>query len=162
MTIEKFSMNSPYRVLGFLLGAAVFLSAGCSEKDGKPAEAEQNVANVTQSATETREQRVKQRAMEHMKALIAQDWAKAYTYLPPATRKLKPMPVYVNRMKSGAMLRKAASVKDVECEEKICTVTIDLSYVYVGAIEAMRGRETQSLLKEKWIFSQGDWWLTEK
>ncbi|BAO43429.1 hypothetical protein [Thiolapillus brandeum] len=162
MTIEKSSMNQSRMVLGFLLGAAVVLSAGCSEKDAEPTGSQQNVANVTQSATKTREQQVAQRAQEHMDALIARNWEKAYAYLPPATRQLKPLQVYANRMNGGAMLRTAADIKEVDCEENVCTVTIDLAYIYTGTIEAMRGRETRSLLKEKWILSQGNWWLAEK
>ncbi len=94
-----------------------------------------------------------------MDALIARDWAKAYEYLPPATRKLKPLEVYANKMRAGAIIRKAASVKSVECEEDVCNVTVDLTYIYSGVVEAFRGQESKSLVKEKWIFSQDDWWL---
>ncbi|WP_456373481.1 hypothetical protein [Thiolapillus sp.] len=100
-----------------------------------------------------------QRAKEHMDALIARNWEKAYGYLPPATRKLKPLQVYANKMKSGAIIRTAATVKGVHCEEDVCNVSIDLSYIYSGVVDAMRGQESNSRLKEKWIFSQGEWWL---
>ena len=159
MTIEKFSMNSPNRVLGFLLVAAVFLAAGCSDNGGKQPREEANVANVTQPTKETTEERVARRAQAHMDALIARDWVKAYEYLPPATRQFKPLQIYADKMKSGAIIRTAAKVKAVECEADVCQVTVDLSYTYSGVITAFRGEESKSLVKEKWIFSQGDWWL---
>ncbi len=159
MTIRKSSMNSPRLVLGFLLGAVVLLSAGCSENDGKQPREAADVANVTQPTKETTEERVARRAQAHMDALIARDWAKAYSYLPPATRQLKPLEIYADKMKSGAIIRTAASVKTVECEEDVCQVTIELSYIYGGVVTAFRGEESKSLVKEKWIFSQDDWWL---
>ncbi len=159
MTIEKLTTNNHRLVLGFLLVTTLLLSAGCSDNGGKQSREEANVANVTQPTKETTEERVARRAQAHMDALIARDWAKAYEYLPPATRQLKPLQIYADKMKSGAIIRTAAKVKRVECETDVCQVTVDLSYIYSGVMTAYRGEESKSLVKEKWIFSQGDWWL---
>ncbi|WP_457669227.1 hypothetical protein [Thiolapillus sp.] len=135
------------------------LSVGCSENDGKVAKNEKSVADVTQLS---KEEIVKQRAQEHMDALIAMDWEKAYNFFSPATRSLKPFEVFANHMKGGAILRKSADVEKVECEEQLCKVTIHLHYIYMGSMAQMRGQEMDSRIHEKWLFSDGSWWVSPK
>ncbi|WP_456376820.1 hypothetical protein [Thiolapillus sp.] len=146
----------PIAAFMLVLALVVFV-AGCSENDGKVANMQDGVADVTQLS---KEEVVKQRAKEHMDALIAMDWKKAYDFFSPATRSLKPFEVYANRMKGGVIIRKSAVVEKVECEEELCRVTIHLGYLYVGDIAQMRGQEMTSRFQEKWIFSEGNWWLS--
>jgi len=135
------------------------LSVSCSENNGKVAKTEESVADVTQLS---KEEIVKRRAQEHMDALIAMDWEKAYNYFSPATRSVKPFEVYVNRMKGGPIMRKSAVVEKVACEEDLCKVTINLDYLYMGNMAQLRGQEMDTRFQEKWIFSDGNWWLSPK
>lgn len=137
----------------------ISLNSGCSENDGKVAKIGGSVADVTQVS---KEEIVKRRAQEHMDALIAMDWGKAYSYFSPATRSIKPFEVYGNQMKAGSTMRKFAVVEKVECEEQLCKATISLDYLYMGNIAQMRGQEMKSRFQEKWIFSDDNWWLSPK
>lgn len=147
------------RAVLMLALAFIGLSVGCSEKDGKDANEQKSVANVTQLS---KEEIVQRRAQEHMDALIAMEWEKAYNFFSPATRSIKPFEVYANRMKGGSILRKSAVVEKVECEEDLCRATIKLDYLYMGNIAQMRGQEMDTRFEEKWVFSDGNWWVSPK
>ncbi|WP_456416832.1 hypothetical protein [Thiolapillus sp.] len=157
--MKKYGVFRKFRWLAALVVtlALVVAVTGCSENDGKVANMQEGVADVTQLS---KEEVVKQRAQEHMDALIAMDWKKAYEFLSPARRSLKPFEVYANRMKGGAIIRKTATVEKVECEEALCKADILLGYLYVGDIAQMRGQEMTSRFQEKWIFSDGNWWVS--
>ena len=49
-------------------------------------------------------------------------------------------------------------VNSVACEETICRVKIDLTYLYQGYVEAMQGQESTSVVDENWVLSEGEWW----
>ncbi len=157
--MRKYGLFCKFRRMTALMVtlALVVIVTGCSENDGKVANMQDGVADVTQLS---KEEVVKQRAQEHMDALIAMDWKKAYGFFSPATRSLKPFEVYANRMKGGAIIRKSANVEKVECEEELCKVSILLGYLYVGDIAQMRGQEMTSRFQEKWILSDGNWWVS--
>jgi hypothetical protein len=140
-----------------MLILGVMLS-GCSENDGKAAKDDKNVADVTQP---TKEQLVSQRALERWQALIAMDWEKAYEYFSQGSRELKSLAVFKNHMQSAPMLRKGAAMKNVKCEGDVCDVSIELTYIYMGSMDAMRGQETTSILKEKWLFLDDNWWYVD-
>ena len=157
MITEKFSIIRPGLVLGFMLGAMIFLSAGCSENDEEKAENKQNVANVTHS---TKEQIVSERALARQNALIEQDFAAAYKYFSPARRSVYSLDVFSDKMLRGVVLRTSAEVKKVVCDQDVCDVSIGLTYRYRGKIVAMQGKETSSMLHEKWVFTDGAWWFS--
>ncbi|WP_293652347.1 hypothetical protein [Thiolapillus sp.] len=154
---EKFTMKNARRVLGFLLGAAVFLSSGCSEKEGRPAVDKESVANVTHS---TKEGLLDKRVLGRMEALIERDWKAAYEYLSPARRKLMPYPVFVNRMNISAILRKHVDVVKKDCNTDACDVLLKLRYIYIGGVvSGMQGQERSSTIHEKWVYMDGNWWF---
>lgn len=150
----------PSQKIFFLLFVLILLVvvAGCSENDGKATDRTKNVADVTQS---TKEQIVSQRALERWQAMIAMDWEKAYGYFSQGSRELKSLAVFTNHMQTAPMLRKSVAVKKVQCEEEVCDVSIELTYIYMGSMDAMRGQETASILKEKWLFLDNNWWYVD-
>lgn len=152
------TFNGNWAIAVMLLALIGFLT-GCSENNGKVANTQESVADVTRLS---KEEVVKLQAQEHVDAMIAMDWEKSYNFYSPATRSLKPFQVYANRMKGGAIIRKSAVVEKVECEEELCKVTIKLDYLYMGDIAQMRGQELTSRFQEKWILSDEKWWLSPK
>ena len=145
-------------VLGSLLITTVFLTVGCSGNDGKDVVDTQDVADVTQS---TKEQMVSKRVLARWDALIAMDWEKAYDFYSPGSRELKSLAVFMTHMQNAPMVRKRAEIKSVTCEEDLCEVSVVLTYVYMGSMEAMRGQQTTSVLKEKWLLSENSWWFVD-
>ena len=147
------------RKIAILLLIFVFvgLSVGCSENDNNSEKTLSDVANETRL---TKEELLQRRAKERMDALISMDWKKAYSYLSPARRKIFPYPVFEKRMNISAILRKSASVEKINCESDACDVSLRLTHVYIGGVvDAMQGQENTSIVHEKWVFDQGNWWF---
>ena len=150
-------MNNIRRVLGFLLGAAVLLSVGCSEKENETGAGKETVANVTHS---TKEDLLNKRVLGRMQALIERDWKAAYEYLSPARRKLMSYDVFANRMNISAILREHAEVLKTDCNTDVCDVSLKLRYTYIGGVvSGMQGQERTSTIHEKWVYGDGNWWF---
>ena len=141
---------------GVLLVTLMLLLGACSQKSQEETEETATVAPVTQVS---KEERVAKRVLERMDALIDMDWKRAYQYLSPATKKVLSYRVFANRMGVSAIVRDEASIRSIECEEEVCDVRVNLTYTYVGGvIDAMQGKQMHSVVEEKWIFADGDWW----
>jgi len=112
---------------------------------------------------ETPNDQVKRRAGERWQALIRQDFDAAYTYLSPGYRAMRSLELYKSRDFGRRVHWKAAEVKAVSCEPEVCTAQVDVTYVYLGKIEALAGQETVAPMTEKWVLAEGQWWhLPEK
>lgn len=110
------------------------------------------------------EEIVAERAQAHQDALLKNDYEKAYTFLSPGYRETYTYKQYLGR-KGTAVKREAAAVESVSCEtqEGVCTVTIALTYRYTGRAGGALGSGSASQItrvdEEKWINSDGQWWL---
>jgi hypothetical protein len=94
---------------------------------------------------------VKKRFQERWDAMIAKDYAKAYSYLSPATRALVTEAQFVARFSKGQF--KKIEQPEVKCEEDVCMVRFML--IYDHAI--MKGVVTPT--GEKWFFLEGEAWF---
>jgi hypothetical protein len=94
---------------------------------------------------------VKKRFQERWDAMIARDYAKAYTYLSPATRALMTELQFTSRFSRGQF--KKAEFLEAKCEEDACIVRFVLTYDHKMAkgIDAQTG--------EKWFFRDGEAWF---
>ena len=126
------------------VAAAVALLAACSRFEASP------------------EERVAERAAARWDAMIARDAERAYGFISPGMRSTIPLHVFEGQVNSRAIIRKKADVASVSCEAEVCTVKVDLTYVYMGGMTALVGQETESSLTERWIATEGDWWYVPK
>ena len=134
----------------------LFSLLACSQESQKTTTKEKSVAHVKQV---TKEERVARRAQERMTALIDMDWKKAYEFLSPARRKVLSYRSFAGRMGHSAIVRDAAKVRSVECADEVCDVKIDLVYTYVGGVvDALQGQQMDSVVEEKWVYMDGNWW----
>lgn len=141
----KISRIIGWTFLSLMLGA-------CSQQEGD----EQAAAEVEVEPAST-EQLLAKRAEERWQALIAWDMEKAYGYLSPGTRQTLPLSVYVKKSTMGPVQYKTIVVKSTQCEEQVCTLELDLSYIYQGSVSAMQGQEMSSAITEKWIAADDNW-----
>lgn len=121
-----------------ILSASILLTA-CSEKDPK------EVINV--------------KAMQRWDALKAQDIDKAYTFLSPSMRELTPLSVY-EKGKGDAIDYEEIKVKEINCPgeaPEVCNVK-----VYITGTYRAKKVPISSVLIEKWIKEDGDWWVYDK
>jgi hypothetical protein len=94
---------------------------------------------------------VKKRFQERWDAMIARDYAKAYTYLSPATRALVTEAQFTSRFSKGSF--KKAEFQEAKCEENVCMVRFLLTYDHAVA----KGITTPT--GEKWFFRDGEAWF---
>lgn len=98
-------------------------------------------------------------ATQRWQALMAQDFAKAYTFAPPSYRQLHTADVYQKKYQGVPVKWLAAKVLRVQCETEKCDVRIDLEskplipFGFKGSIN--------SGLDETWVLENGQWWMLE-
>jgi len=110
-------------------------------------------------ASQPAEELVSQRAGARWQALIKQDYDAAYQYLSPGERSLTSLELYKKRSFGRALSWQSADVAAVACESDVCSVDIRVSYVYFGQMKEMMGQSTESLLHERWLQVDGQWWF---
>ena len=132
---------------------ALALLGGCGQPEPDKQMTEETVTPASQ---------VEQRALERWQALINGDTEQAYKYLSPGARSLMPLQVYQNLISGKAISWTGVDVDTVECESDVCNVKLTLNYKYTGAMEAMQGQESSSILTENWVLSGGKWWFVPK
>ena len=97
------------------------------------------------------------RAEERWQALIAWDQEKAYSYLSPGTRQVISLAAYAKKNAMAPVHYEDVVVKSTQCENQVCTVTLELHYIYRGSVAAMRGQAMSSTITEKWVEADGSW-----
>ena len=93
---------------------------------------------------------VQERAQARWQAIITGDYAAAYGYLSPASRRLVALPAFEARMR-GAQLR-GAKVDAVDCGDELCKVAVSITYDH----RLMKGITTPA--QETWVISDGQAW----
>lgn len=129
-----------------LLAVVALLSSGCAN-------------GLFDSRTE--QQIVEDRATERWHKLIKRDFSAAYQYLSPGSREILPENVYTGRFGGATQWLEAKPVSS-ECQDGLCKITMAVKY-RIQHKYFPEGIENTREFKEKWIFSDGQWWyLLEK
>lgn len=143
-------MTRVFKVLS-IAGLALVLAA-CGEQG-----AEQKTASEAEAKPVSTEELLAQRSQDRWQALIGWDMEKAYAYLSPGTRQALSLPVYMKKQATSPVQMKDAVVKSTQCEESVCTLKLELSYIYQGSVRAMQGQEMTSPVTEKWVMADDNW-----
>ncbi len=103
------------------------------------------------------EETVARKALERWQALIAGDFAKAYSYYAPGYRKTVDLKSFALQKAKGVGVWLAARVEKVACPEKDrCTARV---WVKTRFFHPRVGKlETESPVEERWIYRSGKWW----
>lgn len=106
-----------------------------------------------------KEAEVSQRAVERWGAIIAGNFRSAFDFLSPGMRKIVPFEYY--RSKAGGAVTDwvKARVESVDCQLDVCALAVRVTFVYRGGLDQMKDQTSSSLIQEKWLFSDGEWWL---
>jgi hypothetical protein len=99
---------------------------------------------------------VAKRAQERLDALVAGDFAKAYSYATPAYRKTTSLLRHKPKI-AGAGMWTEGTVKRVQCEGSVCDVTVLVSYEMVN-LDLKNTRP----MEQRWIKSGNQWWIYHK
>jgi len=111
----------------------------------------------TMPAPTEREQALRQRVHERWEALIRKDWAAAYRFEVPVFRAAYSLDQYQRRFGKDVVWE-AATVGQVLFEgDEVATVYVNMQYQLAKLI-AGEARRMSSLVTEKWIRSDDQWW----
>lgn len=133
------------------LSGCVTTTDPAASATGTTAEASTTLAAKGQLTPDQQAEIVKKRFQERWDAMIAKDYAKAYTYLSPATRALVSEAQFTARFSKGNF--KKAELRDVKCEEDVCMVRFILTYDHASI------KGISSPTGEKWFFRDGEAWI---
>ncbi len=102
---------------------------------------------------------LKARLQQRQTAIITGDLVTAYTFFSPGTKALISYERFRRGVSRGVAEWRDAQLVELNCPEvDSCVASLQLTYAYMGQIEAMRGQEMTTLLQERWIYSDGTWW----
>jgi hypothetical protein len=93
---------------------------------------------------------VKEKAQRRWDLLVKGDFAGTYGFLSPAGRSVVTQAAYAGSFKPGFWT--GARVAKVECPTpELCQVEVAIDYTYSG-------RKISTVLREKWVKQDSDWW----
>jgi hypothetical protein len=102
---------------------------------------------------------IKERAQARWDALLDGDFATAYSYFSPGYRST----ITVVDFEIGVRMRKVryrtAEYLGHSCENDVCTVQIKVGYLVARPVPGLDNWESESMLSEQWINSDGEWWF---
>ena len=96
------------------------------------------------------------RSVLRWEAVIAKNWEQAYRYETPAYRKNYSIEQYKNRFGGMVTWRHIRLLNTTYPEKNIAIISLDLTATFdVPGVPEMT---TPGVIKERWIFSDGNWW----
>lgn len=141
--------------------AAAFAVAGLLSACAANTPASPNAAPIAApAAAPLAEDAVRAMAAARWQALIAGDFAKAYTYTAPSYRQLNSFEMFRGSKQGATIKWLSANPLKVSCELTVCAVQIELEskpmtpFPFKGTLN--------SALDEKWVLEEGKWWILEK
>lgn len=101
---------------------------------------------------------VEERAQARWDALLAGNTELAYEFTNPGFRSAISPEGYHHRVASGTRWI-AARVERVECEQRRCEVSVDVTYQLT---EPDLGLDFEETFEEIWIFVDDQWWIYQR
>jgi hypothetical protein len=102
---------------------------------------------------------VRERAQARWDALLNSDFATAYSYLSPGYRSATTVVDYEIGIRMRKVQYRTAETQDYSCEKSVCTVRIKVGYKLAKAVPGMAAWESDGMVSEQWIKSDGNWWF---
>jgi hypothetical protein len=106
-----------------------------------------------------RDKAIQQRAQARWDALLAKDYATAYSYLSPGYRSSVSVTDYEINVRARRVQYLSAEYRSHSCEEAACTVEIMVGYKVDRPLSRLPEWKGTSLVEERWVFTDGKWWF---
>lgn len=154
--------------LSVIIGT-LFAATGCGDQGSVDAPRPSAVTDQSsgsearsqkEAPQESREDAVLIRAREWWSALVSKDYPKAYSYISPGIRTTISEEAFQKGVVASPVLWSGVEETAVKCSTDVaCRIDIEVSYLYMGSLEAFRGQTMTTKLGEKWIFTDGAWYV---
>lgn len=103
-------------------------------------------------------EKIENRAQARWDALLAGDVETAYGYFSPGYRSSVSLIDYAVELRMRRVNWTSAAYKEHSCENKTCDVKFTVGYKIVRALPGVPTFESQSIVDERWIQIDGQWW----
>jgi hypothetical protein len=126
-----------------IAGAMVFaLLAGCA----------------TVAPAPTADDIVAERAQARWDALLARDYATAYSYYSPGFRSRVSVVDLEIKIRLQRVRWTGAKYRDHTCTGDTCTVRVDVNYEVSAPVPGVSVWKSVQLIEEQWLRTGGEWW----
>lgn len=106
----------------------------------------------------TQDDIIAQRAQARWDALLARDYAKAYSYYSPGFRARASATDLEIKLRMQRVKWTAAKYESHSCDGDVCTVNIKLNYAVASPVPGVDSWGGIDHPKEQWIKVDGKWW----
>lgn len=105
-----------------------------------------------------RDRALQERAQARWDALLAGDFDQAYAFLSPGYRSGISVTDFEIIFRTRKVQYTSAEYREHSCDEAVCTVKVFVGYKIHRPLTGMTEWTSTSLLEERWINSNGNWW----
>lgn len=135
------------------VGLAALLLAACATHVSKP--------TAQEAATP------EARAQQRWDALLAKDYAKAFTYLSPGMRSGMNTENYGQQMQMRPVKWSAAKVIGSDCgddlaDKELCRVNVEVNFSVSGVVPGVKTMDGVSVVEERWIRVDDNWYYVSR
>jgi len=102
---------------------------------------------------------IPERAQARWDALLAKNYAGAYAYATPGYRSSNSLTDFEIAVRSRRVQYTAAEYQEHRCEDAACTVKISVDYRVVRPVAGVPEWKSSSVIEERWVYSDGEWWF---
>ncbi len=139
-----------------LLAGALAACAGNGKRNPEPAG---SAPAGGESVAVKPEDAVRVRAVARWETLIDRQFDKAYDYLSPGYREVRPREDYAKIMGGRPLQWTNARFVSATCETETCAVSIEVHANFEMPVMRVGTVETLTVVQENWILSDGEWYL---
>ncbi len=114
------------------------------------------------TAPESSGNSIAERAQDRWDALLAGDFETAYAFYSPGYRSTMSVIDLAFKIRSRRVQWVSAEYQDHSCDERVCSVDFRVSFKVMKPVKGMQVWESSSLVDEKWVKTEGQWWYLPK
>ena len=103
-----------------------------------------------------------ERAQDRWDALLAGDFETAYGFYSPGYRSSRSVFDLAFEIRSRRVQWVSAEYRDHSCDERVCTVNFEVGFKVIKPVRGLPEWESSSLVDEKWVKTEGQWWYLPK
>lgn len=117
------------------------------------------LAACATTSTAARDRAIEQRAQARWNALLAGDYATAHSYAAPGYRSATSATDFEIGYRIRRVQYDSAEYREHRCEERVCTVRMWVGYTIPRPAQGVPEWKSHSIVEERWIEVDGEWWF---
>jgi hypothetical protein len=114
------------------------------------------------AATQTNDNGIEERAQARWDALLAKDYATAYSFYSPGYRSSTTVVDFEISQRVRRVTWIDAKVGESSCTADVCTISTLATHRVVRPVPGITAWENDNLITEQWVRSNGEWWFVPK